>query len=236
MPPPGVKLSAMFIGHFAPAFAAAAVSPESPRLGTLFVAAQLVDWAFMIFVLIGVEHMRVVPGITAMNPLDLYHMPYTHSLLGTLAFGAVFGAVVWKLTGRATAGLLSGLVVLSHWFTDLFVHRPDLTIAGGEDRLGWGLWNVPWAAITLELVLIVVAFVWYVRATKGPTGPVMVLGAALLLMQAVNWFGPQASEMDASVPISALIAFGVLTALATWVGRTRRHRLNRGLARAALHR
>ena len=36
----------MFIGHWAPALAAAAISKREPRLATLFVAAQLVDWAF----------------------------------------------------------------------------------------------------------------------------------------------------------------------------------------------
>ena len=36
----------MFIGHWAPALAAAAVSRKSPGLGTLFVAAKLVDWGF----------------------------------------------------------------------------------------------------------------------------------------------------------------------------------------------
>ena len=69
----------MFIGHFAPAFAAGAPSPESPRLGTLFVAAQLVDWAFFLFVLMGIEDMRIVPGITAMNPLDFFDYPITHT-------------------------------------------------------------------------------------------------------------------------------------------------------------
>ena len=64
----------MFIGHWAPALAVAA-KRRSPGLGTLFIAAQLVDWAFFIFVLIGVEHMRLTPGISAMSPLDLYHMP-----------------------------------------------------------------------------------------------------------------------------------------------------------------
>ena len=43
----------MFIGHFAPAFVAAAVSPERPRLGMMFVAAQLVDWAFFALSIIG---------------------------------------------------------------------------------------------------------------------------------------------------------------------------------------
>ena len=48
----------MFIGHFAPAFIAAAVSPRSPRLGTLFVAAQLVDIGFAALLFPGLEAMR----------------------------------------------------------------------------------------------------------------------------------------------------------------------------------
>ena len=55
----------MFIGHWAPALAAAAVIKREPRLGALFIAAQLVDWAFFAFLLTGTEHMRAVPGITA---------------------------------------------------------------------------------------------------------------------------------------------------------------------------
>lgn len=57
----------MFIGHFAPALAARAASPESPRLGTLFLAGQLVDWAFFTFAIFGIERLRIVPGITVMN-------------------------------------------------------------------------------------------------------------------------------------------------------------------------
>lgn len=71
----------MFIGHFSAAFVAAAASRRAPSLTALFVGAQLVDWGFFTFSLIGLEKMRIVPGITAMNPLDLYFMPYTHSLL-----------------------------------------------------------------------------------------------------------------------------------------------------------
>jgi len=72
----------MFIGHFAPAFVAAAVSPERPRLGAMFVAAQLVDWGFFALALFGIENMRVDPAASVMVPFDLYDMPYTHSLLG----------------------------------------------------------------------------------------------------------------------------------------------------------
>ena len=48
----------MFIGHFAPAFVAAAAYSRGPRLGTYFVAAQLVDWAFFTLAIFGVEKRR----------------------------------------------------------------------------------------------------------------------------------------------------------------------------------
>jgi hypothetical protein len=67
----------MFIGHFAPAFIAAAVSPQSPRLGTVFVAAQLVDWGFFALALVGVEKLRVDPAASVMVPLDLYYTRFT---------------------------------------------------------------------------------------------------------------------------------------------------------------
>jgi hypothetical protein len=58
----------VFIGHWAPALAVAA-RPKAPALGLLFIAAQLVDWAFFGLLLTGMEHMRVTPGISAMNLL-----------------------------------------------------------------------------------------------------------------------------------------------------------------------
>jgi hypothetical protein len=85
----------MFIGHFAPALVAA-THPKAPRLPILFIAGQFVDWLFFGFVLIGVEHMRFKPGATAMNPMDLYHMPLTHSLIGSLAWAAGFAALVGR--------------------------------------------------------------------------------------------------------------------------------------------
>jgi len=223
----------MFIGHFAPAFAAGAISPESPRLGTLFVAAQLVDWAFFLFVIVGIEDMRIVPGITAMNPLDLHHMPYTHSLVGMAAFALAFGLIVWRMSRNAVAGVWAGLVAVSHWLIDLLVHRPDLTLAGGPDRLGLGLWDRPLIAIPLELAITLLAFVWYVRATRGPVVPPLILIGVMLLFQAINWFAPEPTVMSVLLPITSLVAFAILTALATWVGRTRWHKRQTGLAVAS---
>jgi len=48
-----------------------------------------------VFALAGIAHMRIDPSLSS-NPLDLYDMPYTHSLLGTLAWAALVftGALV----------------------------------------------------------------------------------------------------------------------------------------------
>ena len=223
----------MFIGHWAPAFAAAALSKKSPGLGKLFVAAQLVDWGFFAFATVGIEKMRIVPGITAMNPLDLYHMPYTHSLLGTFVWALVFALVMLMMRLGTTAALIGAAVVMSHWFLDLLVHRPDLTLAGGDAKLGMGLWNAPVATIVVELVLVGVCFWWYLRRTKGPLVPPLILLGLLLAMQSVNWFGPPVEEASAGYFLMALLAFLIATFFAAWVGSTRRHKREVGLAVAS---
>lgn len=226
----------MFIGHWAPAFLAAAATKNSPRLGTLFIAAQLVDWAFFLFAIVGVEKMRIEPGMTAMNPMDLYHMPYTHSLLGTVIWAVLFlGILLLAKRQLVTAGI-AALVVLSHWFVDLLVHRPDLTLAGGEQRYGFGLWDNPALAITLELGITLAAFLWYIKRTKGPFMPPWILLAFLLIIQSINWFGPQPTEASIGMYLSALISFGLAALIAYWVGTTRRHIDDRGLAAASRRR
>src|SRR3569832_1826669 len=132
----------MFIGHYAPAFVAA-TSRRSPKLGTLFVAAQLVDISFFALLLLNVEHMRLVPGATKMNPMDLYDMPWDHSLLGALGWAAGFAIVLRMVRRDWRAAWIGGAEVLSHWLLDLLVHRPDLTLIGRPPGIGLGLWNHP---------------------------------------------------------------------------------------------
>lgn len=220
----------MFIGHFAPAFIAAAVSPQSPRLATLFVAAQLVDWAFFALALIGVEKLRVDPGASVMVPLDLYYMPYTHSLIGAGIWALLCLGVVAILHRSLVAGALAGSVVLSHWLLDFVVHVPDLTLDGQPPKLGLGLWNYPWVAIPLELALTLGAFAFYLSRSRGPVGPPAVLLGVLLLLQMVNWFAPHPAAAGPFLYLQALLAFAILTALAVWVGENRRFHRRRGLA------
>lgn len=209
----------MFIGHWAPAMVAA-THKDAPELPVLFIGAQLVDWAFFLFLMFGVEEMRMTPGISVMNPLDLYHMPYTHSLLGSAAWAAAFGALVFAISRNRTAGAIAALVVLSHWFLDLLVHVPDLTIAGSEPKLGLGLWNHPAIEMPLELLLTLGALWLYARKAKPKVVPLLTLAAIMLALQAVNWFGPVEPEVTIGTSLLAFVAFGLVTLSSWWTARS----------------
>ena len=58
----------MFIGHFGLAMATKKVA-SGPSLGTLVLAALLVDGIWPVFLLLGWEQVEIVPGITAVTPL-----------------------------------------------------------------------------------------------------------------------------------------------------------------------
>jgi len=212
----------MFIGHFAPALVAAA-RPQAAGLGTLFVAAQLVDIGFAALLIPEVEAMRIVPGITAMNPMDLYHMPYTHSLAGALLWSLLFCALVWVATRRRAAAIGAALVVVSHWFTDLLVHIPDLTLLGTPPKLGLGLWNQPAIAMPLEIALIGGALFYYKVRTRAPAGDIRfwILVALLTVAQAIDWFGPKEPVYSLAIPATMLGAYAVLALTAAWAGANR---------------
>ncbi|WP_260582214.1 hypothetical protein [Sphingopyxis sp. PET50] len=213
----------MFIGHFAPALVAAA-RPKAAGLGTLFVAAQLVDIGFAALLIPGIESMRIVPGITAMNPMDLHYMPYTHSLLGALIWAAIFGVLVWLATRRKAAAIGAALVVVSHWFVDLIVHIPDLTLHGAPPKLGLGLWNHPMIAMPLEILFIGAALLYYARRTQAPTGNrrLWALAGLLALFQAIDWFGPKEPAYSLAIPATMLLAYALLAGTAAWAGANRR--------------
>ena len=214
----------MFIGHFAPAMVAA-THPRAPGLGTLFVAGQLLDFGFFGLALAGIENFRITPGITKMVPLDLYDMPYTHSLLGGAVWAAAFALLIWLFTRNRTGALIGGAVVLSHWFLDLLVHAPDLTLAGAPPKMGFALWNHPMIEMPLELAITFGALAFFVIRTKAVSSrskyALGLLAVLLLAFQSINWFGPEPETADMAMKLTGLLAFSVAALAAWWAGRTR---------------
>jgi hypothetical protein len=128
----------MFVGHYGISFVAKSFARRIP-LWLLFMAVQFVDVLWAIFVLLGIEKVRIRPGITATNPLDLYYMPYTHSLIAAFVWAGA-GFVGYKFAGRSASrtALLVAAAVFSHWVLDLIVHRPDLPIYDDKYKVGLG--------------------------------------------------------------------------------------------------
>jgi len=145
----------MFAGHYSAAFATKSAVPRVP-LWTVLLAAQLVYILWVLFVLGGLEHARLVPELPS-NPLDLYDMPYTHSLVATLVWSVVAFVAARRALGLERSGVLAvAAAVASHWLLDLLVHRPDLPIGFGV-KAGLAMWNHPVPEYLLEVGLIVVS-------------------------------------------------------------------------------
>lgn len=209
----------MFTGHYGPSFALAAPEKRLP-LWLLFLAVQFVDILWGIFVLLGIEKVRIVPGITASNPLDLYYMPYTHSLVGALAWSLLAFVVcqmVPQWRGMRT-GLILAAAVFSHWVLDLVVHRPDLTLYGGAYKMGFGLWNHRALAFLVEMAVLFGGAALYVR-TVARKGRGLAFVVALALVQAVGTFVFPPPSSDRAEAMMALFFYFFLAAIAVWVDR-----------------
>lgn len=216
----------MFVGHYGVSCGAKALERSVP-LWVLFLAVQFLDVVWGVLVLAGIERVRIVPGITATNPLDLYFMPYSHSLPGALAWAVVAGVGYHLWRGRrsgARAGWVVGVAVFSHWLLDLFVHRPDLPLWGDAHKVGLGLWNLPAVALLAEIGVLFGGLLLYLRATErtrpGGTWGFVGFGVALVAVQVVIFFAAP-PESPAAAATAALVLYAALAGVAAWLERRR---------------
>ena len=216
----------MFVGHYSASLVAKRVAPQLP-LWALLLAAQAVDVAWSVFVLTGIEEVRIVAGHTATNPLELYYMPYTHSLPAALlwSLGAALLTFAWARRAHAPArriALVLGAVVFSHWWLDLVVHVPDLPLWGDSYKVGLGLWNHVVLSTGLELALLIGAAFWLradCTAWRQAGGRALgVLVAVLVVFHAVNLFGPPPPSAVA-VGASSLGIYLLVAGVGYWLER-----------------
>ena len=212
----------MFLGHFGVALAAKRVAP-GPSLGTAVMAAQWADGIWPLFVLLGLEHVEIRPGITAVTPFDFVSYPYTHSLVADLGWAALFAIVYGTLRKDWRGAIWLAALVMSHWILDVIAHRPDMPTWPGGPKLGAGLWNSVPATLIVEFLLFG-AGVWiYSRATAGRDrlGPTLfwsfVITLVVIYFAAV--FGPPPPS-ELALAITGLLGW-LFVAWGYWIDRHR---------------
>ena len=156
----------MFLGHYAVGLAAKKFAPQS-SLGALMAAPILLDLLWPIFLLIGWEHVSILPNRNQFLRLQFDFYPISHGLVAVIGWATLYAAVYFGVTRYLAGAIVIWAGVVSHWVMDLIVHLPDLQLYATSRAYGLGLWNHRWLAIALEVVLLAIAAWIYERQTRS---------------------------------------------------------------------
>jgi len=212
----------MLVGHLAVGFLAKRSEPVL-SLGTCLFAPLLSDLLLFVFVISGREHIAFGAGAGAAAYLRAIDIGYSHSLLMTAVWAALFGGgfYLWRRSARGSVILFAG--VLSHWLLDVVSHVPDMPLAPGlNTHVGLGLWTSIPATLVLEGGLWIGALVLYAR-TRPRVGVIfwLVLGAGsvvLTLAWLQNIMGPPPPN-PRTAPLASLIFFTLVVLWGFWLNR-----------------
>jgi len=215
----------MFIGHNAVGFASKRLAPRT-SLGWLMTAPILLDLLWPIFLLLGIEHVRIVPGDTNFTPFDFYDYPWSHSLLMAIVWGVLFAIAYYAKTRYAAGAITLAFGVVSHWILDFVTHRPDMPLYPGGPKVGLGLWNYPAATMIVEVAMFIAGVTIYVRATRPRDRTGILALWSFVLVLAFLYAG--AAQGKAPPSVNAVIAAGFAQFLmplwSMWIDRHREAR------------
>lgn len=206
----------MFAGHYGIALAAKRAAPRT-SVGWMFLAVQLLDILWVPTILLGIEHVRIVPGLLPASSFDFYDMPWTHSLL----LAAAWSWVAYRVSKIPVIGFC----VFSHWVLDFVVHWKDLPLIRGGPRVGLGLWRWRDATMITEAVILILGLLIYMRATRAtkPFGrwamPLFVV--VLIAVNAMNLYGPAPEKISVLDGVWAELFYIGSALVAGWLDRFR---------------
>jgi len=171
-------------------------------LCVLFIAAQFLDLLWPSLLLLDIEHVVISPGITKVMPYDFIDYPISHSLIMVVGWGFILALLAKFMFKNLKYSIIIFLCVISHWFLDLIVHRPDLPIIPGDSTLlGFGLWNYPFLTALIEGVIFIAGVFLYLKATSSKNNHgkygLIVLIALFITIQVGSMLGPPPPSVSA---------------------------------------
>lgn len=216
----------MFLGHYAVALAAKRIAPRL-QLGTLILSAQLLDELWPVFLLLGWERVRIAAGYTAASPLEFVSYPISHSLLTAIIWALVLGGGYHVFRRHTRGAVVIACLVVSHWFLDFAMHRPDLPLwPGSRVLLGAGLWNSIVATMWIESLLFVGAIIIYVQTTRPRDSTGVWAFWSMIAVLAVIFVGSIAGPLPPSEQAVAWTTLGLwlFVPWGYWIDRHREAR------------
>lgn len=213
----------MFLGHIGLAMAAKRLAPKT-SLGTTLLATQFADCLWPLFLTIGIEQVRIAPGITKMTPLDFVAYPWSHSLLMDVIWALAFAGIYFALRKYRPGAWVVAVGVVSHWALDWWSHRPDMPLTPwSQQKYGLGLWNSVAGTVLVELIVFCGGLFIYLSVTRSRdrTGSVALWSLVGLLV--LIWIGAVFGPPPPSVTAIKVSGFGLwlIVAWAYWIDRHR---------------
>jgi len=227
----------MFIGHYGPAIWDSQRGHSAPliKLWQGFLAVQAMDVTAGLLTVFGVEGTQIVDGV------PLFHIPWSHSLIGAIII-ALLAGLIFKFL-KPSAGKrgfwVIALLAFSHWPLDLLVHRPDLLLyPGAGNPMGFSLWDYAWPTFWFEVLLLGGALAWWLRVSRGPKWTVLATGGLFIVMSALHYgaitavtLQVQAGSFDPSHQpqgsMAGVLMLTILFAIAGLIGWIEKYRPSR---------
>jgi hypothetical protein len=214
--------TSMLVGHFAISLLGKRIEPKI-SVGTLMLAAMLPDVLWCLFMIGGLEQIRVNSGSTF--KLEAIDIAYSHSLLAGVVWGGVLAFLYFgRFSNRRGAWVLLA-AALSHWVLDVVSHSPDMPLAPGiQARLGLGLWNSIPATLIIEGGFWVVSIGIYLSVTRARSRASFVLFWIPVAFMTLAWYGNIAGPPPAdpsAIRFTSLIFFLLTIGWAYLLEKTR---------------
>jgi membrane-bound metal-dependent hydrolase YbcI (DUF457 family) len=212
----------MFVGHLGLALGVKKAEPRLP-LSVLVAASYGLDLLWPLFLLTGLETVRIEPGNTRFTGLAFDSYPWSHSLFMAVIWASAAGCLTaWK-TATLRPAIFLGAVVVSHWVLDFVTHRPDLPLWPDGPEVGLGLWQSVAGTLLIEGAFFAAAVAVYSRfaAPRDAIGRRAL--AALVVFCAAIWAAQPWSPPPPGPTAVALVGLA-LWILPVWAGWIERHR------------